>query len=242
MHNYRDEGIVLQGHKLGEADRIVTVLTRSHGLIRAVAKGIRRTKSRFGSRLEPFMLVDMQCHVGRSLDIVTQVELIEPFAQGIAADYDAYSSATVMAEAAARITEVEPQSRTHFLLLVSAIRSLCNVEHPPRLALDAYLLRAMSVAGWAPSLLDCAQCGNPGPHRAFSASLGGAVCTACRPSGAALPDTDALEHMAALLSGDWQRAESSDLHDQIDGSKLVSDWVSWHLERNIRSLRVLESR
>ncbi len=242
VHNYRDEGIVLQGHKLGEADRIVTVLTRSHGLIRAVAKGIRRTKSRFGSRLEPFMLVDLQCHVGRNLDIVTQVELIEPFARGIGADYDAYSAASVMAETAARITEVEPQSRTHFLLLVSAIRSLCNGEHPPRLALDAYLLRAMSVAGWAPSLLDCAQCGSPGPHRAFSASLGGAVCTTCRPSGAALPDTDALEHMAALLSGDWERAESSDLHDQIDGSKLVSDWVSWHLERNIRSLRVLEAR
>ena len=165
---------MLSGHKLGEADRIVSVLTRSHGLIRAVAKGVRRTKSRFGSRLEPFMLVDLQCHVGRSLDIVTQVELIEPFARGIATDYDVYSAASVMAETASRITEAEPVSRTHFLLLVSAIRSLCNREHPPRLALDAYLLRAMSVAGWAPSLLDCAQCGRPGPHRAFSAGLGGA--------------------------------------------------------------------
>lgn len=240
VHSYRDEGIVLGGHKLGEADRIVTVLTRSHGLIRAVAKGVRRTKSRFGSRLESFMFVDLQCHVGRNLDIVTQVELIEPFARGIGADYDAYSAATVMAETASRITEAEPQSRTQFLLLVSAIRSLCKGEHPPRLALDAYLLRAMSVAGWAPSLLDCAQCGRPGPHRAFSASLGGAVCTNCRPSGAALPDTDALDHLAALLSGDWERAEASDLHDQMDGSKMASDWVSWHLERNIRSLRVLE--
>lgn len=240
VHNYRDEGIVLSGHKLGEADRIVTVLTRSHGLVRAVAKGVRRTKSRFGSRLEPFMLIDVQCHVGRNLDIVTQVELIEPFARGIGADYDAYSAASVMAETASRITEAEPVSRAQFLLLVAAIRSLCRGEHPPRLALDAYLLRAMSVAGWAPSLADCAQCGAPGPHRAFSAALGGAVCSGCRPSGAALPDTDALDHLAALLTGDWARAEASDLHDQMDGSKLVSDWVSWHLERNIRSLRVLE--
>lgn len=68
----------------------------------------------------------------------------------------------------------------------------------------------------------------------------GAVCSTCRPSGAALPDTDALDHLAALLTGDWESAEASDLHDQIDGSKLVSDWVSWHLERNIRSLSVLE--
>ena len=241
MHNYRDEGIVLQGHKLGEADRIVTVLTRSHGLVRAVAKGVRRTKSRFGSRLEPFMLVDLQCHVGRSLDIVTQVELVEPFARGIATDFDVYSAASVMAETARSITEAEPQSRTHFLLLVSAIRSLCNREHPPRLS-PRCVPAARDVRGRVGTEpLDCAQCGSPGPHRAFSAALGGAVCTNCRPSGAALPDTDALEHMAALLSGDWEKAEAADLHDQIDGSKMVSDWVSWHLERNIRSLRVLES-
>ena len=74
MRFYRDVGIVLGGHKLGEADRIVIILTRNHGLIRAVAKGIRRTKSRFGSRLEPFMFVDVQCHIGRSLDIITQAE------------------------------------------------------------------------------------------------------------------------------------------------------------------------
>src|SRR5699024_12268068 len=138
-----------------------------------------RTKSRFGSRLEPFMLVDLQCHVGRSLDIVTQVELIEPFARGIATDYDVYSAASVMAETASRITEAEPVSRSHFLLLVSALRSLCNREHPPRLPLDAYLLRAMSVAGCAPRLLACDQGGRPGSHRAFSVGLCVAVCTQC---------------------------------------------------------------
>src|SRR5690625_7442951 len=94
------------------------------------------------------------CHLRLSLSIVTPVEMIEPSARGIATDDDVYSAASVMAETASRITEAEPVSRTHSLLLVSAIRSLCNREHTPRLALDAYLLRAMSVAGWAPSLLD----------------------------------------------------------------------------------------
>ena len=225
MHNYRDEGIVLQGHKLGEADRIVTVLTRSHGLVRAVAKGVRRTKSRFGSRLEPFMLIDVQCHVGRSLDIVTQVELIEPFARGIATDYDVYSAASVMAETARSITEVEPQSRTHFLLLVSAIRSLCNRRHPPRLSLDAYLLRAMSVAGWAPSLLDCAQCGRPRTAPGFLRVPRRCRVHALPPvrGGAARHRCARAHGRACAFSGDWERAEASDLHDQIDGSKLVSD-------------------
>ncbi len=232
--------MVLGGHKLGEADRIVTILTRNHGVVRAVAKGVRRTKSRFGSRLEPFMLVDVQCHVGRSLDIVTQAELIEPFGHGLVGDYDAYSVATVMSETALRVSEAEPDTRSQYLLLVSAIRSLCKSEHAPRLSLDAYLLRAMSAAGWAPSLMDCAQCGAPGPHRAFSPPLGGALCASCRPNGVFLPGEEALTHMAALLAGDWVTAEASPEHAKVQGARLTSNYVQWHLERKVKSLGVLE--
>ena len=74
---YRDEAVVLRTHKLGEADRIITLLTRQHGRVRAVAKGVRRTTSRFGSRLEPFTHVDLQLAEGRNLDIVTQAETID---------------------------------------------------------------------------------------------------------------------------------------------------------------------
>ena len=74
MRLYRDRAVVLRQHKLGEADRIVTLLTREHGLVRAVAKGVRRTRSKFGSRLEPFAHIDVQLHPGRNLDIVTQVQ------------------------------------------------------------------------------------------------------------------------------------------------------------------------
>jgi recombinational DNA repair protein (RecF pathway) len=74
MPTYRDEAVVLRTHKLGEADRIVTMLSRRHGKIRAVAKGVRRTGSRFGARLEPFMVIDGQFYVGRTLDIVQQAE------------------------------------------------------------------------------------------------------------------------------------------------------------------------
>ena len=74
MPLYRDEAIVLRTQKLGEADRIVTLLTRGLGKVRVVGKGVRRTKSRFGARLEPGMHVDVQCYEGRSLDTVTQVQ------------------------------------------------------------------------------------------------------------------------------------------------------------------------
>ena len=83
MSLYRDAGVVLRTQKLGEADRIITLLTRHNGRVRAVGKGVRRTTSRFGARLEPFMHVDLQLAEGRSLDIITQVETLNPFARDV---------------------------------------------------------------------------------------------------------------------------------------------------------------
>src|SRR3954462_7376084 len=98
MPLYRDEAVVLRTQKLGEADRIVTLLTRRHGRVRAVAKGVRRTGSRFGARVEPFMQVDLQLHEGRSLDTVTQAETIAPFGERIAADYCRYTPRNALAQ------------------------------------------------------------------------------------------------------------------------------------------------
>ncbi len=92
MPLYSDEAIVLRTHKLAEADRIITLLTREHGVVRAVAKGVRRTSSRFGSRLEPFTHVDLQLAVGRNLDTITQAETRAPYGATISADYDRYTA------------------------------------------------------------------------------------------------------------------------------------------------------
>jgi DNA repair protein RecO (recombination protein O) len=238
---YRDEAVVLRTHKLGEADRIITLLTRHHGRVRAVAKGVRRTSSRFGARLEPFMLVDVQLHVGRSLDVVTQVEVLAPHGSALAADYPRYTAAAAMAETAERLTEAEREPATQqFLLLVGALRTLVTGEHEPSLVLDAYLLRSMAVAGWAASLLDCARCGAPGPHRAFAVAAGGAVCPQCRPPGSAAPAPATFRLLSALLSGDWEQADASDPRAQREGSGLVAAYLQWHLERGVRSLRLVE--
>src|SRR5436853_6751917 len=88
---YRDEGVVLRTQKLGEADRIVTVLARRTGRVRAVAKGVRRTKSRFGARLEPFTHVDLLLYQGRSLDVITQADAIRTYGEPLAGDYPRYT-------------------------------------------------------------------------------------------------------------------------------------------------------
>jgi DNA repair protein RecO (recombination protein O) len=237
---YRDEGVVLRTQKLGEADRIVTLLTRENGQVRAVAKGVRRTRSKFGARLEPFMLVDLQLHRGRSLDIVTQAETLSPYGERIATDYPRYTAGTAMLETAERLTEEGEPALQQFLLLVGGLRTLADGEHDGTLVLDAFLLRSLAVAGWAPSFVDCARCGAPGPHHAFAVASGGAVCPTCRPPGSVAPGQGTLRLLAALLAGEWDVADASDPRSRREGSGLVAAYLQWHLERGVRALRLVE--
>jgi len=249
---YRDDGIVLRTHKLGEADRIVTILTRRTGRVRAVAKGVRRTRSRFGARLEPFTHVDLLLYTGRSLDVITQAETVRPYGEPLAADYPRYTSGTAMLEAAERFTPVEKEpSIRQFLLLVGGLRALGEQAHDPRLVLDAYLLRTLAVAGYAPALEECAACGTPDPaadpvaaagagSRVFSVPAGGLTCRACRPPGAATPSVATIALMRALLRGDWAHADTSPPRPREECSGLVAAYVQWHLEHSIRSLRHVE--
>ena len=188
MPLYSDEAIVLRTRKLAEADRIITLLTRDHGIIRAVAKGVRRTTSRFGSRLEPFTHVDLQLAEGRNLDVITQAMTRSPFGESISADYDRYTAASVMLETAERLVAEERQpSVQQYLLLIGALRAMAAGDHRPGDVMDSFLLRSLSVAGYAPSFTDCARCGATGPHRAFHPESGGVLCAGCRMPGSAQP-------------------------------------------------------
>jgi DNA repair protein RecO (recombination protein O) len=243
---YRDDGIVLRTQDLGEADRIVTVLTRRTGRVRAVGKGVRRTKSRFGARLEPFTHVDLLLYTGRSLDVITQADSVRAYGEPLTADYPRYTTGTAMLETAERFTpeEKEPAMR-QFLLLVGGLRALGEGEHTPRLVLDAFLLRSLAVAGYAPALTECAVCGSPdgsqgGGSRAFGIAAGGLTCRSCRPAGAATPSVHTVSLMSALLRGDWARADAAEQRHQVECSGLVAAYLQWHLEHSIRSLRHVE--
>ncbi|WP_370894683.1 DNA repair protein RecO [Janibacter sp. GXQ6167] len=240
MPLYRDAGIVLRTHQLGEADRIITILTRGRGKIRTVAKGVRRTKSRFGARLEPGMHVDVQCYEGRSLDTVTQAECLDRWGEVISRDYQRWTAAAAILETADRLTEEHQLAVQHYRLLAGALRSLADGVHDAPLVLDAYLLRALAVAGWAPSFHDCARCGAEGPHRAFHVASGGAVCPSCRPPGSSAPAPQTMTLLAALLAGDWPVADASEERHRREGSGLTAAFLQWHLERGVRSLRLVD--
>jgi DNA repair protein RecO (recombination protein O) len=238
---WRDTGVVLRVHKLGEADRIATLLTRRHGKVRAVAKGVRRTRSRWGARLEPFNHVDVQCYSGRSLDVVTQAQTVDAFGAGLVGDYPRYTTACAVLETTDRLAaeEGEPALRL-YLLVVGALRALAGGERDPNLVLDAFLLRAMGYAGWAPAITECARCADPGPHRAFNVAAGGAVCGGCRPAGSVSPSPETFRLLDALLHGDWPIADAAGPPARRDASGLVAAHLQWHLERQLRSLPLVE--
>ncbi|HEX9041398.1 MAG TPA: DNA repair protein RecO [Trebonia sp.] len=290
MLGYRDDGVVLRTQKLGEADRIITLLTRHNGRVRAVAKGVRRTKSRFGARLEPFTHVDVMVHPGRSLDIITQAEVIRAYGTPLVSDYPKYTAGTAMLETAERFTPVEKEPAIRqFLLLIGGLRALGDAVDPagsadgddlaegepaggpgdpvlaadpgtgeaeagqagaagpgaarrdPRMVLDAYFLRSLTFAGYAPALRECARCGAPGkPVAAFAVAAGGMVCADCRPPGAASPAPQTVALMIALLRGDWDKAMRSERRHRVECSGLVAAYLQWHLEHSIRSLRHVE--
>lgn len=241
MVTFRDEVVVLRTHKLGEADRIVTMLSRRHGKLRAVAKGVRRTSSRFGARLEPFMVADVQLYQGRSLDIVQQAESLGAYGAAIAADYDRYTSAHAMVETADRLGEADATSQ-QYLLLVGGLRTLSQGRHAPRSVLDSYLLRTMALSGWAPALSACARCGTTGPHQWFVAQLGGSVCDGCAPAGSARVRPETRDLLAALIAGEWDAVEAAADRTAAAASGLVAAYTQYHLEHGIRSLSLVDNR
>lgn len=220
--SFRDEAFVVRTHKLGEADLVIVLLTRNHGTVRGVAKGVRKPNSRFGSRLDRFCRVDVQLYPGRDLASITDAATVATYAPQIVADVDRYYAATAALEVA-QVTAGEDGGEI-FDLLDAALADIAGVRPaahplPPRPLVDRFVLHALTVAGWAPSLVDCAQCGKRGPHRAFHPLAGGAVCTVCRPPGSLTPPPAAVRALWWLAHG--RDEELSRLAESGDGADIL---------------------
>ncbi|MGR4009738.1 DNA repair protein RecO [Leucobacter sp. 1207-22] len=237
MPLYREVGVVLRTQKLGEADRIITLFTRGHGILRAVAKGVRRTSSKFGARLEPFMVADLQCFEGRTLDTITQASTLGSYGAQITADYDRYRAASVIAETAERLGEGDP-SEQQLRLVIGALRTLAAGRIPPGLVRDGYLLRALGEAGWTPGLDECVRCGAEGPHTLFAVQLGGVVCEDCKIAGIPRLDPETIGLLTALGAGNWEDVSHGTERAVDQSAGIVAAYTQWHLERGLRALKV----
>ncbi len=239
MALYSDQGIVLRTMRYGEADRIITLLTQSHGKMRAIIKGVRKTKSRFGASVEPFSHVDVVIYEGRSeLRIISQADLLSPFDR-IRSDFDAYTCAQVMCESTDRVApDGEPNVRL-VLLLLSGLRCLDDLVRSKRLVphvlRSAYLLKLLGITGFGPSLKTCVHCGGDDGLVAFSIGDGGVLCGACREPSDVSIGADGVKVLRVLWTTVF--ADIGDIHSaEVDG--LVRRLVEYHLERRLRSLEL----
>ncbi|WP_421119682.1 DNA repair protein RecO [Aquihabitans daechungensis] len=184
MALYRDQGIVLRTYKLGEADRIVSFMTERHGKVRAVAKGVRKTKSKFGARLEPPTHVALQLYEGRELDIVTQAESIDHF-RAIREDLDRLTRAVTMLEAVDQLSlEREPNPELYRMLL-GGLKAIA--ERNSALLVAGFHWKLLALEGFRPVVEHCAACEREDGLVAFDPDVGGssarttARAPGCRP-------------------------------------------------------------
>jgi DNA repair protein RecO (recombination protein O) len=236
---YRDHGIVLRTYKLGEADRIVVFITKNHGKVRAVAKGVRKTKSKFGSHLEPMSHVAVQFYEGRELDIVTQTESVDHF-RPIRDDLDRISRGVAMLEAVDQMAlEREPNPRLYQMLL-GALRALAGHNGP--LVVPAFFWKLLSLEGFRPQLDECVLCGATPPDDAlvaFDLEAGGALCLGCRRGRRISPDALAL--MQQILGGQLGSAlnePASPATHEVE--HLATEAMEHHLERRLKAVSLLD--
>jgi len=236
---YRDQGVVLRTIKLGETDRIVTVLTQGNGKVRGVAKGIRKPGSRFGARLEPTSHVALQCYKGRELDVITQVETLDAF-RPLREHYGCLTHAISMLEAVDQVAQERERNVALYRMLVGALRTLAAT--PSAVITPAFFWKLLSLEGFHPLLDACARCGDDaGPFLAFDLGEGGLLCGACGQFGGLRVQPAAVELLRSMLGGELNRvlADPPSPAVVMEVERLAVAALEYHLERRLRSAALL---
>jgi DNA repair protein RecO (recombination protein O) len=237
--SYRDSGIVLRTYKLGEADRIVVFMTAGHGKVRAVAKGVRKTTSRYGGRLEPLSHVALQLHEGRNLDVVNQAETIDHF-RPLREELDRLTQGVVLLEVVDQIAQEREANPRLYQMLLGALRTLAAA--PSVLLVPAFYWKVLALDGVAPELESCVSCGagEPEPLVAFDLGEGGLLCRNCRRGMAITPEAIGL--LRRILGGELGSALREPVTPAThEVTVLATRAMEHHIERRLRSVAMFES-
>ncbi|MCV0404025.1 MAG: DNA repair protein RecO [Chloroflexi bacterium] len=243
---YKTEAIVLRSMNLGEADRVLTVLTPRLGKLRVIAKGVRRTRSRIGGALEPFSDVQLVLAVGRTFDVVTSSSL-EDAHLGLRNDLHSTAAAWYVVELADRFCEGAADSHEAFRLLAQSLSALdAGAAIQREVVARWFELALLDAMGFRPELTRCLECGadiEPAEN-AYSPAGGGVLCPQCRHAahGVRPISTDALKVMRFLqrspLAGVVRLTLDPRVHREVE--RLLHATVSAVLERELRSRDFLE--
>jgi len=237
---YRDTGVVLRTYKLRESDRIVVFHTAENGKVRAVAKGVRKTRSKFGARLEPMSHVRLLLYRGRELDIVSQAEAVEPLSPMLST-LDRASQGLAVLEAVDQLSlEREPNPHL-YRMLVGVLRTIA--QQPSTLNVAAFYWKLLAHEGMRPQLDACVRCGESEPDVAlvaFDLNEGGVLCRSCRSGQAIGPE--ALRVLRDILGGRLASALAEDASPAThEVSALATRALEFHIERRLKTVAMFES-
>jgi DNA repair protein RecO (recombination protein O) len=233
---YREQAVVLGSHKFGEADKVIILLTADHGKVRAVAKGIRKTKSSIGARLEPMSHVDISLRTGRELDTVDQVKLIATHSN-IRSDFNRLRQGLAMVEAINKVTP-DRDAVPHLYELLTRALSALN-DRPAPLMLGAFFWRLLAIEGHSPQLNECVECGGTDGLSSFDVLEGGVHCASCG-SGISITPS-ALDIIKMILGGQMNHALNLPESPAVNEvNQLAMEAMEAHLERRLRSLGVFD--
>jgi DNA repair protein RecO (recombination protein O) len=235
----KTEAVVLRSMRFGEADRILHLYTPQRGRIAAIAKGVRRARSRFGGRLEPYFRLQMVLHEGRSeLLTVTGADTVDGHSR-LREDGPALDSAARACDAVTRLFETsEPHPRV-FALLCNELALLDagaggGRSHATYANQLAFRLKLLLAAGLAPQLAGCASCGEAEHLVAFSGAAGGVVCSACEATGFALGE-EAHAFMTGALGAALADAPSADERALRQAERAIAETVEHHANVRLRA-------
>jgi len=244
--SYKTEAVVLRSFRLGEADRVLHLYTRARGRVGAVAKGVRKTKSRFGARLEPFSHVELLLHQGSGeLHTVTGASLVDPHS---ATREDRYrlSVGLVGAEAMLRLFVEQEENERAFEAITMFLTAVDKI--PPdlrgRASLDplalGFQLKLLWLSGYLPHLEGCVECGATEELVGYLPSAGGAVCSACAPDATVPLSPEGFRGVRALLTSPLADAHALALGDRAAREALAVVVTSYEFHGGFR-LRTLSA-
>jgi DNA repair protein RecO (recombination protein O) len=229
---YRVSAVVTRSIRLGEADRIVTLVSKEKGKIRAVVKGVRKTTSKWGGRLEPMAHLNLMCWQGRELDTITQAEVVESHRR-LREDLDLLGWASVILEAADQVSQERVPAPRIYRMLVGALRALEETRSP--LTPGAFLWKLLLAEGWGMVAEQCVSCGCRDGLVALDFERGGTVCGRCRMGGEPL-DGEALLLLQEILGGRLAKALSRPWSPAVERLNwLAQRALEAHLERRLKS-------
>jgi len=231
-----DQGIVLRGYPFGESHRVVVLLSPNHGKLRTVARGVRKTKSRFGGRLEPMTHVDLVLYEGKDLDTITQVSVINGF-PNVRNDLDRVLAAGTMIEVVDAVTQQDEPSLRMFLLLQRCLNVL-NEGQPHPALVTAFLLKAADIVGVGPAFDTCSGCGRTENLQRFSFSAGGSVCEECRTPGSYMLRAGVVEYLASVSAAEITNLPTTDEATTKEALGITKRFMEHHLDRQLKTLSV----